>query len=81
MVNITVDVSQSVLVKLQTKKIQTIAINFLRQLKEIKDLKIFIAKLEEAKISTSQAMNSSVCIDNCKIEVDHYTQNLLQKLN
>lgn len=47
--------------------------------KEIRDLKLIIVKLEEAKVSRNQSMNSGISVDSNKIEVDDYTQNLLQK--
>ena len=47
--------------------------------KEIKELKITIVKLEEARISRSQAGNTGISIDSCKIEVDGYTQHIIQK--
>ena len=47
--------------------------------KEIKDLKLLIVKLEESKVSRNTTMNSGVTLDGCKIEVDDYTQNMLQQ--
>lgn len=51
----------------------------LQLMKEIKDLKIILAKFEESKVSRNTAMNCGISIDASKIEVDDYTQHLLQK--
>ncbi len=47
--------------------------------KDIRDLKVLIAKLEETKISRNVGMNSGISIEGNKVEVNDYTQHLLQK--
>ncbi len=47
--------------------------------KQIRDLKVLLAKLEETKISRSASTNDAISIDGHKIEVDDYSQNLLEK--
>ena len=47
--------------------------------KDIRELKILIVKLEEARISRNQTINAGISIDGCKMDVDGYTQNIIQK--
>ena len=47
--------------------------------KEIKDLRVFIAKIDDAKVSSVAGINSGIGIDGNRVEVDSYTKTLLQK--
>ena len=47
--------------------------------KEIRDLNVLIAKLEESKVSRSDVINTTINMGNSKIEVSDYTQHILQK--
>lgn len=48
---------------------------------EIKELRVFISKLESAKISKTNTMNSKVSIDSNSIDVNDYTIATLKRFH
>lgn len=48
---------------------------------KIKDLRVFISKLESSKISTTTTMNSKVSIDSITIDVNDYTVATLKRFH
>lgn len=48
---------------------------------KIKELRIFISKLESCKVSSTSSMNSKIMIDSNTIDVDEYTVATLKRFH